>query len=100
MKINQEILNLIKSANLKQLLGCEKYWDKQIIYYQDLDLLITVLNKKIKDKKLKEYDEEIKIQKVIDNSQVVFINEHFCNEALKKEEDEEDTQTEAGILSW
>lgn len=92
VKINDEIQQLIKLAALKQLLGCEKYCDKQIISYEDLDLCIAVLNKRIKEKKLKEYDEEIKIQKVVDNSQVLFIKEHFCNNALQP-------QDEAGITN-
>ena len=81
VKINQEIQELIKLASLKKLLGCEKFCDKQIISYEDLDLLTAVLNKRIKDKKLDRV--EIHLQKVVDNSQVLFINEHFCNSNLR-----------------
>ena len=66
-----------------------------MISYEDLDLMITVINKRIKNKKLDGFESEISIQKVVDGSQVIFINQHFCNQNLKqhdKSEDEDETK--------
>ncbi|CAI2379645.1 unnamed protein product [Moneuplotes crassus] len=86
VKINDEIKQLIKTAALKQLLGCEIHCDKQMISYNDLELLITVLNKRIKDGKLKELS-TLTLREIVERSQVLFIDTHFCNQNLKFEDE-------------
>ena len=99
VRISQEIKELIQKAKLNRLLGCEKYWDKQIISYDDLDLLIAVLNKRIEQNNTKAIldkdvakQQKIVLQKVVEGSQILFIKDHFCNNSLKVDDKLDETK--------
>jgi len=107
VKVTAEIRELVQTAEMKRMLGCEKYCDKQIISFDDLELLATVLNLRLKHKDCSDEKcqhslrkeckdtrshgkpdyETVVIKNLVDNSQVLFIKEHFCNWSLKPDQD-------------
>lgn len=75
IRLTEEIRNLVQSAGVKKLLGCHPKCDKQIISYDDIDLLVTVVNK--------EQGKTLKVQDLIGRSDLADeMMDHLCNENL------------------
>ena len=52
-KLTKELLTIIHHSHLENLVGCQRYCDRQIISFVDLDKVLQKLKKEYNDAKTK-----------------------------------------------
>eukprot|EP00347_Sterkiella_histriomuscorum_P005285 403357183 len=78
-KLTKSILDVIKASRLENLVGCQRYCDRQIISFNDLDTVLQKLRKELKDAKDKIVRKKEQDSKRLD----------YKNKFLKTEENED-----------